>query len=186
MDVEIFKSDLKNLDSIQMYRKFVLNESCCILNSDQHYQLRDSLSNKFKVEFTDVVVVGSTKLGFSIKKEKMYVAFGETSDIDVAIVSTSLFEMIWREAYLYKKSGVDWPNSGAFFEYLAKGWIRPDKLPKSNLFSFTNTWWDYFNELTNSQKFGPYPIRAGLYHSHFFLKEYQIVNIERCIRGIEI
>jgi hypothetical protein len=85
------------------------------------------------------------------------------------------------EAYIYKKSGAYWPKSSSFFSYLSEGWIRPDKLPNSPLFSFTKEWWDFFNELTSSRMFGPYKIRAGLYHSMFFFEEYQKICIEQCI-----
>lgn len=154
------------------------------MSDDKHYQLKEEICEHFKIEFNDVVLVGSAKLGFSIKPSKRYVAFGEESDIDVAVVSTSLFQKIWEEAFLYKKSGADWPSASSFFKYLSQGWIRPDKLPSSEYFSFTGTWWDFFNAMTSSRKYGPYQIRAGLYHSSFFLQEYQKICIEQCIEEL--
>jgi hypothetical protein len=182
--LEDFKADLHLLSSTQLIRKYIYNGSCNVLNDDKHYQLKEEICEHLKIEFNDVVLVGSAKLGFSIKPSKRFAAFGEESDIDVAVVSKSLFERIWEEAFLYKKSGADWPAASSFFKYLSQGWIRPDKLPSSDYFTFTATWWNFFNGMTSSRKYGPYIIRAGLYHSSFFLQEYQKICIEQCIEEL--
>lgn len=179
-----FKADLALLSSDQLIRKYILNGHCHVLNADEHFRLKDKITSHFSVEFTDVTIVGSAKLGFSIKANKRYQAFGESSDIDVAIVSTDLFNKIWTEAYLYKKSGAYWPKSESFFQYLSDGWIRPDKLPISSYFTFTAKWWDFFNDLTTNKEFGPYKIRAGLYHSNFFFQEYQKINFDQCLEDL--
>ncbi|KIO37860.1 hypothetical protein [Shewanella sp. cp20] len=180
--IEEFKVDLLKLSSPQIYRKYVLGGDCYLLDNHQLYELREEISEQFEIEFNDVILVGSGKLGFSIKPSRRYQAFNDESDIDVAIVSTSFFEKVWQEAYTYRKSGADWPSADKFFRYLSEGWIRPDKLPPSRHFNFTSNWWDFFNSLTSSNKFGPYKIRGGLYHSHFFLKEYQTICIDQCIQ----
>lgn len=179
---EDFKGDLKKLNSLQIYRKYVLGGDCHLLDNHDLFELREVICEKFQIEFSDVLMVGSGKLGFSIKPSRRFGLFNDDSDIDIAIVSTSLFERVWQEAYLYKKSGADWPSSGRFFKYLSGGWIRPDKLPPSSYFDFTAEWWNFFNELTRSNRFGPYKIRGGLYHSHFFLQEYQTICIDQCIQ----
>lgn len=182
--IEDFKSDLNLLTPSQLFKKYILGSVCHILDLQQDLELRETVSTNFDIGFQDVIIVGSGKLGFSIKPSKRYVHFCDESDIDVAIVSTKLFEKIWKETYLYSKSGADWPESNNFFKYLSKGWIRPDKLPRSRYFTFTDQWWDFFNKLTLSRKYGPYKIRAGLYHSNFFLEEYQKICIEQCIEEI--
>lgn len=182
--LEEFKADLICLSSIQMIRKYILGGSCRILNDDQHFRLKEQICEHFTVDYNSVILVGSGKLGFSIKAEKRFQSFGEDSDIDVAVVSTELFQKVWEEAYLYKKGGAYWPKSKQFFNYLSQGWIRPDKLPSSGFFEFTATWWDFFNNITASKRYGPYKIRAGLYHSMFFLQEYQKICIEQCIEEL--
>lgn len=183
--IEDFKNDLISLSSLQIFRKYVLSGKSFALSEDDHYQLKEEVCDHFAVEYNNVILVGSGRLGFSIKPGKRFIPFGENSDIDLAIVSTSLFEKVWEEAYLYKKSSAYWPQSQKFFKYLSEGWIRPDKLPPSEYFRFSGSWWDFFNELTKSNKYGPFKIRAGLYHSHFFLQEYQTICIEQCIQEIK-
>lgn len=182
--LEQFKEDLSKLTSTQLIRKYIYNGSCNVLTDDRHFQLKEQICEHFRVEFNDVILVGSAKLGFSIKPTKRYTPFGDESDIDVAVISTPLFQKIWEEAFLYKKSGADWQSASSFFKYLSQGWIRPDKLPSSDLFTFSKTWWDFFNTLTASRKYGPFKIRAGLYHSAFFLQEYQKICIEQCIEEV--
>ena len=179
-----FKTDLTLLNSNQLIRKYIHDGPCHVLDHDLHFRLKDKICRHFSVQFTDVALVGSAKLGFSIKSTKRYQAFGEASDIDIAIISTELFNTIWKQAYLYKRNGAFWPKASSFFGYLSDGWIRPDMLPISSYFTFTTEWWDFFTELTASKEFGPYKIRAGLYHSHFFFEEYQKINFEQCKEGV--
>jgi predicted nucleotidyltransferase len=180
--IEEFQQDLLVLSSLQVYRKYVLSGTCYALDDNQHYKLREEVCEKLSVEFSDVILVGSGKLGFSLKPGRRFGMFNDDSDIDLAIVSRSLFEKVWEEAYLFKKSQADWPRAKLFFKYLSEGWIRPDKLPPSRYFSFSGDWWDFFNALTSSNNYGPYKIRAGLYYSHFFLQEYQKICIDQCIQ----
>ncbi|GAB2899774.1 hypothetical protein ACCI51_18125 [Microbulbifer echini] len=180
--IEEFKADLTSLNSLQIYRKYVLGGDCHLLDNHQIFEIRETICENFQIEYNDVILVGSGKLGFSIKPSRRFRAFNDDSDIDIAIVSTKLFEKIWEEAYLFKKSGADWPSSNRFFKYISEGWIRPDKLPTSSYFTFTAEWWNFFNDLTSSNRFGPYKVRGGLYHSHFFLQEYQTICIEQCIQ----
>lgn len=179
-----FKTDLPNLSSLQMIRKYILNGDCHVLDNDQHFRLKEEICEHLKVDFSSVILVGSGKLGFSIKPDKRFQSFGDDSDIDVAVVSPNLFEKVWEEVHLYKKGGAYWPKSTDFFKYLSEGWIRPDKLPSSQVFDFSATWWNLFNDITASKRYGSYKIRAGLYYSMFFLQEYQKICIEQCIEEI--
>jgi hypothetical protein len=179
--LEAFKADLRNMNSTQIMRKYILGGPCHILDDNQYYRLREQVCDHLSIEFTDVMMVGSGKLGFSIKPKKRYVGFGEDSDLDLAVVSESLFENIWEASYLFRNSRADWPKAADFFRYLSLGWIRPDKLPNSRYFEFTDRWWDFFNGITASKAYGPYKIRGGVYHSMFFLQEYQRICIEQCI-----
>ncbi|MFG0322125.1 hypothetical protein ACF8EF_07260 [Pseudomonas sp. zjy_15] len=178
--IDDFKKDLSNLSSLQIVRKYIFAAESHILTTDQHYQLKERVCEHFNVEYNDVIMVGSGKLGFSIKPNRRFEAFGDESDIDIAVVSTRLFEKVWTEAYAFKKGGAYWPKSSEFFRYLSEGWIRPDKLPRNKYFEFTSHWWDFFNGLTSSGNYGPYPIKAGLYHSNYFLQEYQKICVEQC------
>lgn len=183
--MEDFKSDLTKLNSLQIVRKHVFNGQSKILSDATVYELKEEISSFLDVDFNDVQLVGSGKMGFSIKPSRRYGCFNDNSDLDIAIVSPFLFQKVWKEAFSYKKSGAYWPSSDSFFKFLSSGWVRPDKLPSSTHFAFTGRWWDFFNELTKSTKYGSYKIRAGLYQSWFFLEEYQKICVEQCMEEVE-
>ncbi len=180
-----FKDDLLKLTSKQLFRKYILSGPSYILNDNKLYCLKEEISDFFKIEFNDIVLVGSAKLGFSIKHNKRFEIFGENSDIDIAIVSTKLFQKIWEEIYLYKKSKIFWPKEESFNKYLVYGWIRPDLLPNSEYYQFSKEWWKFFNNLSQKKEYDYYKVRGGLYHSWFFLQEYQIICLDQCIEEIK-
>lgn len=182
-----FKTDLLSFSASDIFRKYFYDSSTSmILDSNQVLNLKNSIVEKFKVAYPDIIIVGSARLGFSIKESRRFMDFGEESDIDVAIVSDDLFAKIWEETIQYiNESGGAYPKKRDFFKYLAqKGWIRPDMLPTSEYFPFTNEWKEFFRELTNSGTCGRYPISAGIYYSSFFLEQYQIKSISQCQIGV--
>lgn len=181
--LQSFKNDLLSLTASDIFRKYFCDSSTSkVLDSNQVLHLKNSITDEFKISYSDINVVGSARLGFSIKESRRFLDFGENSDIDVAIVSDDLFARVWEETVRYiNESGEVYPQKKDFFKYLSqKGWIRPDKLPKSDYFPFTNDWKDFFRELTNSGKCGRYKISAGIYYSPFFLEQYQIKSILQC------
>jgi len=184
MTLNNFKKDLVELDSKQVICKNFLSGNSHLLSDHQYFELRDRIANKFEVEFNEVILVGSSKVGFSIAPKKRFRQFCDESDIDIAVISESLFTKVWKEAYTFKKSGAYWPKAPDFFKYLNCGWIRPDKLPTSDTFVFTSSWWDFFNELTSTQEYGPYKVRGGLYHSWFFFFHYQMKCVEQCVGAL--
>ena len=122
--------------------------------------------------------MGSAKTGFSIAPDKRYRPFGETSDIDVVICSSTLFDAIWKDVFDYWARGENWPSLGAFRKYLFRGWMRPDKLPPAASFQRAQDWWEFFRTVTSSGSFGPYKITGALYKSWHFLESYQ----QKCVR----
>lgn len=166
-------------------RRFILHGTCSALDESMHYDLLEKIAAEFSVETAqDVFVVGSAKLGFSIAPHKRYRLFGDGSDIDVAIINHGLYEQVWHEVHQYKLSQPAWISAG-FEKYSAWGWIRPDKLPRSPLFSFRDRWWDFFRSLQQQQVCGPYKVAGALYHDLEFLVRYQNNAVTLCRGSLE-
>ena len=180
-----FKEDLRLLSPIQIVRKHIIFGERCMLSQREYFDLRSEVADHFGLHPNEVLVVGSTKLGFSVAPHKQYRLFRDTSDIDVALVSSTLFDEFWKEAFRYRYEGPYWPEYQDFVRYFFRGWIRPDKLPRSAMFSLRENWWDFFQTITNSGRYGGYNIRGGLYKSHFFLENYQKICIQACINNLE-
>lgn len=178
--IEIFKEDLKRYSTHELVQKKLIFGGSIILDDDKYFSLRQKISKKFKVHPNEVLIVGSSKLGFSIAPNKRYVHFGDISDIDVVIVSDELFSNVWSSVYSAWKDKIFWETEDDFKKYLFRGWIRPDKLPPSNKFTFSKEWWEFFREITVSGDFGPYKISGALYKSWEFLESYQQFAVQYC------
>lgn len=164
----------------------IFHGSCHALTEDQHFSLKERIADEYSLStHQDIFLVGSAKLGFSIAPHKRYRPFGDSSDIDIAIVSHDLYQRVWHEAHAYSESGADWPKKGKFQDYISWGWIRPDMLPRSDTFSFSRDWRDFFREIQRSRAFGPYKVAGALYHDLRFLTQYQRRAVAACRENME-
>ena len=180
-NLEQFKEDLNVLSSLQVVRKHIISGECCALTQNQYFDLRSEIANCFELHPNEVLVVGSAKLGFSVAPNKRYCPFRDVSDIDVVLVSAKLFDEIWEYVFRYKKKGGDWPKYDDFVNYFFQGWIRPDKLPESDMFPFGKKWWNFFQAVTKSRMYGDYKITGAVYKSYFHLEDYQKNCVQQCI-----
>lgn len=178
--MENFKKDLTHLNDTEMVNKYYLSGTAYIFDDNHQYRLRQTVADFFSIDYTNVFIVGSAKLGFSIKSARRFKPFSDRSDIDIVLVCTSLFEEIWREVFAFEKNGGFWPKINKFKLYHYQGWIRPDMLPLEYSFTLTKKWWKFFEDLSGSGNFGPYKIRGGLYHSRYFFDAYQKICFEQC------
>lgn len=153
---------------------------------NEYYSFRKSIADHFKVHFHEIYIVGSAKLGFSPRKES---EFDYDSDIDVAIISRRLFDDIMESIRSYQmelrnsRRAVTEKELGIyheFLEYVAMGWIRPDKLPHSfHIKDLKNNWFDFFNSISNGKsEVGNYKVAAGVFKSYHHLEMYQSSDLK--------
>lgn len=171
-------------DDELVVRERILHGATYAIDEEQHFDLKRRIAGELGTDMnTEVFVVGSAKLGFSIAPRKRYVKFNDHSDIDVAIVSHALYQRVWHEAHEYSLSGADWTNRERFERYLAWGWIRPDQLPRSESFTFSNAWFEFFRDLQRRRVAGPFKVAAAIYHDMSFLIQYQRSSVALCREG---
>jgi hypothetical protein len=175
-----FRRDLPQRTVSDLVQRHITYGGCFALTDEEYFALKTKISSRFQVHLSEIVVVGSAKLGFSIVPDKRYRAFGERSDIDVAICSSALFDVFWQDVFEFWARGEVWEGLSDFRSYLFRGWMRPDKLPPARTFARGREWWEFFRELTNSGTFGPYKITGALYKSWRFLETYQSKCIGDC------
>lgn len=180
-----FRGDLRMHSVDELVQRYITYGDAYALDPDQYFELKSLVASEFRVHHSEVLLVGSGKLGFSIVEKKRYRHFGDTSDLDLAIISPALFDAIWLDAYEFWRAKNFWPEYAQFKEYLFRGWIRPDKLPPAETFRRRKDWWEFFRYLTATQRFGPYRIAAGLYRSWSFLEAYQTKCVGEC-RDLEV
>lgn len=183
--LERFQSDILALPIDFMVKRHITFGDCFALKEDSYFNLKIEIAEHFKIHPNEVLMVGSGKLGFSIVRAKRYKPFDDSSDIDIAIISSPVFDAIWHDVYNYSLSGSFWPDERQFKEYLFRGWIRPDKLPPSRKFELSREWWEFFRNLTSKGAYGPYKISAGLYRNWHFLETYLSICIGECAADLE-
>ncbi|MCF6442893.1 hypothetical protein L1077_26065 [Pseudoalteromonas luteoviolacea] len=189
--LESFMEQLKEQDTIEKQydfcRKFVLHGTPHVFNGrdDDFYEFRKRIAQKFNIPFHEIYITGSGKLGFSPFKLK---EFDYDSDIDVAIISPNLFENIMRDISKYQMSfrkaravvrESELEMYHQFLEYVALGWIRPDKLPISfQMKTFKNDWFNFFQSLSyGKSEVGNYKVNAGVFQSYEHLEDYIVSGL---------
>lgn len=191
----VLKADLTSLPAAEVFKKYVLREECVGLVDVDHTKLRRRIAEKFGIGIGDIVIVGSAKLGYTLRDKKQtdrrherpaFSPFSDDSDVDIAIISDRLFDQIWKRCFeFWDSSGYAsgsgyWPSGGQFRDYVFRGWMRPDHLPSEGSFSYRAEWFDFFRRLTSDRAAGDYKITAGLYREIYFLRAYQLISINQC------
>jgi len=102
----------------------------------------------------------------------------EKSDIDVGIVSNSLFDEQLERIYRYTSGynsncGFSGKTKKSFSFYILKGWIKPDTLPKE--YKISDSIHSFQQEF--SDKYGR-DINIGIYKSWFYFEKYHQNNIK--------
>lgn len=181
-----FKIDLVSKQDDEIISKYFYNDfPPAALDLETYHKLRLEIRNHFNLESVfNVIMVGSGRLGFSIKPQNEYRYFNDESDLDIAIISSDCFVKYWRVIRDLDRALTIWKNEQVFEEYFFNGWMRPDKLPQKRTFIDPFTWWDYFNKLSIGGKFGKISINAGLYYSIDFLEAYQKKSLQNLRNNI--
>ena len=194
-----FKADLLSLTAEEVFARYIAPNQCHGMTDVDEGSLRGQIAEHFCIPPQNVLIVGSAKLGFTLRHkpprgdegERLpFAEFNAGSDVDVAIVSDHLFDDIWKACFSfwhtsgYANAGAYWPTGKHFRDYFFRGWMRPDHLPSEGSFRYKNEWFDYFRRLTSARAAGDYKITAGLYRESYFLEAYQTIAINQCKSGV--
>lgn len=193
---------LTDMDLERVFQKHVVDGASYffrkILNQpDEEYALRQDIAKACQANINDVVIVGSSKLGFSVKNHK-FLEFDskfqesnrkrDKSDIDIALVNSKFFEELTEKIYhLSNHFEQAWlqqnwlgnqyrPGPENLFEgyakYLAKGWLRPDYMP--NLILSDANWKAMCSAWTKKLD---RKVSMGIYLNWKYLKHYHMDNL---------
>src|SRR6266568_737670 len=185
MTIDELKLLLISSDVADFVDTFVLGSESQYFPLDRVSIVSRSLSAKFAIPDTtmDIRVVGSAKIGFGLKDKRTksgellpsFRPFRPDSDIDLAIVSPSLFVQIWDELSVHANNSPWMPwDSGKLGDYMVHGWLRPDLFPRNARLRKCDDWWDVFRALSSYSRLGRRAIRGALYYSLEHLRRYQL------------
>lgn len=110
--IERIKSDLFGLSEEDFISKYFLSTKTWYFNNFLGYsnsesilrenELREHIKASFNLTNDDIFLVGSGKIGFSLRPDKLFRPFliddrfGKPSDIDIAIISDEIYHDFWR------------------------------------------------------------------------------------------
>jgi len=178
--INALKTDIMSAKTVnEIVQKHLIQPYPIIFPEETHNSLCREIATNFGINPHDCVLVGSSKLGYSVKPARQWGFFNDESDVDIALVSDKLFDQVWKEALRYSESGGYWPSKNIFTKYLFQGWIRPDKFPPDSDYGFAKQWWEFYNNLSAKPEYG-LPIKAGIYRDINFLEIYQSRCIQYC------
>jgi hypothetical protein len=191
MELEEFRERLRKNEVDYLLDNVLLADGASHVGATDIAYIEQSLSSKFDIHQDDLKawIVGSAKLGFSLceKRTKVgvnlerYRRFSPYSDIDVAVVSARLFDLIWNElsAYAHRGKRLPW-DSGQLGDYLVCGWLRPDHFPRNVRLRRCDDWWDLFKTLSADSRYARRKVRGGLFCSVEQMRMYQIRALREC------
>lgn len=190
-----FKLDCKEQSADEVVQKHLIDGASYFYglyyDGYEEFHFKKSIASSLNVHIRDIAIVGSGKLGFSIKPDKdspglyKFKVFdhdhdqdneNKKSDLDVAIVSSRLFddqlENLYEHTDCYLNTVFPVKDRNQFSKYILKGWIRPDLLPENYKISP-----DIENvQLELCQKYNR-DVNIGIYKSWYFFEKYHINNI---------
>jgi len=183
-------------DLLDLTRKELLHGTPFVFKNNDagFYEFRKRIAKHFEIGFHEIFITGSGKLGFSPHKGTV---FSYDSDIDVAIVSVHLFDLMMEKIRCYqmqlRKSRIavtekEVKRYHSFLEYSALGWIRPDLLPDSfDVGDIRESWFDFFKSISNgNSEVGNYKVSAGIFKTYRHLEKYTLSGLESVKKSIEV
>lgn len=180
-----FKEGLQRHDDpLKIVREFITHGPCVIIDQAKYAALREDVATALSVSANqDVYVVGSAKLGFSIKPGRRFGFFEDKSDIDVAVVSSNLYGKLWREARAFRASQEPWgeSKSSLFLSQHFSGRISPDNLPKASpLVPTVTRLQELGRDLQRRRVAGPYKVTFAVWADMDALESYQAGTVAQC------
>lgn len=163
-------------------------------NEDAYYSFRKRIADNFQINFHEIFITGSAKLGFSPFKRK---PFDLDSDIDVALISSALYDRMMDFIHDYQMelrgnrkavSSEEIKRYHSFLEYSAIGWMRPDLLPTSfQVEELKTEWFAFFDSISHGRsEVGNYKVTAGAFKSYSHLERYAISGLRSLKTSLQI
>lgn len=183
---EEFQQSCKSLEPDEVVERYLIERTSFFfehIQEGKEYEFKKDIARILNVHIRDIVIVGSGKLGFSMKPDSAdsslyhYRAFDgnvdKKSDLDIAIVSSSLFDREMQNLYddiVFTK--VTWGKRNDFAKYMLKGRLAIRFLPKE--FRFTK---DVHSVVQRyGQEYGR-EINLEIYKSWHYFETYHKENV---------
>lgn len=94
---DVIIQEIKDHNSHFFISKWVTERVPYVFDNDlvAYIQWKEKLSKLIKVDSKSIVLTGSSAVGISLNPHKNFKPFDDTSDIDIAIISSYYFDISW-------------------------------------------------------------------------------------------
>lgn len=196
-DENTIKADIMQMDPREFYIKYIIKTNNWYFAEYQHTkvdelidkmdQFKEIVSSCFGVSFHSAQIVGSAKLGVSLSPHKPFRHFIEKagdnnqkeSDIDIAIISSSLFGEIWDKIREERKKTVI-PKYSTITNSIFRGYINDKEF--KDLDGLRKSWEEKIsrcNILLQGELSIMHPISYRIYRNWEDLEDYQLDGITK-------
>ena len=140
-------------------------------SSDQpkvHKQVSRAISKGLNVPLSDICVVGSARIGFSLSPLRFGEPFSPFSDIDIIVVSPSLFDPSWLDILGSQSTNLGQETRNRLrqhreYHYIYNGWIYPGSVLEA--LEIGERWLRTFNGLSHITELAGRSIGSRLYRT---------------------
>lgn len=193
-NIETIKTELFDFSEKDFLVKYILRSDNWYFSEyqrksdieSQHQMdlLKQILNQNLGTAFHNVLMVGSGKIGCSLSPHKLFKIFNDdedTSDIDIAIISSKLFNIMWeqiRKEYSIKYiSQYNAITSSIFRGFLnERDFINIDEIRSKWNFDLD---FDNVNKILNKELSIYHPINYRIYRSWEDLEDYHLSGIRK-------
>ena len=138
--IDSLKAAIRVEEPSDFFKKYIADVETKHFSTSRIDFVAEVASDEYQIDVkkNDIVVVGSSKIGFALHnkyRNKMIISkafreYDNNSDIDIAICSPSLFQKIWNELSGFACDQMYLPyRHKKLNDYLLYGWLRPDHFP---------------------------------------------------------
>lgn len=194
-DEKVIKADIKQMEAREFYMKYIIKTNNWYFAEyqqtkgneliDKMDRFKEIVSSSFGVSFHSAQMVGSAKLGMSLSPKKPFRHFVDKasdnsqkeSDIDIAIISNSLFEEIWDRIRIERRKNVI-PKYTTITNSIFRGYINDKEFKE--LDGLRKEWEEKIskcNILLQGELSIIHPISYRVYRNWEDLEDYQLDGI---------
>lgn len=202
VDKESLREDLLSLDPKEFYMKHIVKSHNWYFSDYLHYpqnelvdkmdKFKEIVSTMLKINFHNVQIVGSAKVGFSLSPSKLFSPFHDerpdmlSSDIDIAIISEPLYKKFWDELRQVKKIRYKQVYYNHLTDSIFRGYINEkDLLMVDDMCSEWDKMISPINVALQDTLGFVHPITYRIYRSWEDLEEYQLIGIKKAKKHLE-
>ena len=199
---DMLKADLLSLEPKDFYFKHIVKSHNWYFSDYLHFQptelvdrmdfFKEIVSKRLGVNFHNIQIVGSAKVGYSLSPYKLFMPFHDerpgkpSSDIDIAIISDRLYQKFWDDLRHIKDNIYNKPYCNRLTKSIFRGYINEKDLQNVN--EIREEWTELVRPINVAlqDKLGfIHPITYRVYRSWEDLEEYQIIGISSARRLLE-